>query len=223
MFKKVKVAAMTLALIYGVSSTANAGIPTIDPSAIASELANHLETIKQWEEQFNAMKKQYDAISGINSWQDFINSEFFWDFFPKEAQDILNGNASTDEIMDKINKSIATDSDFENFKKKELNRLANQTESAKKNYEASMKRGKEIEEFMQGASRNEDLKSSMDFSNAISGKIAMLLNELSRMQAEAQVYEADDKETRKVEDERAKKAMDMSNGIKVYPIGSAFQ
>lgn len=213
MFKK------TLAISFLLFNFSNAsGIPTTDALNIAESIAQHNETLQQWATQIRAMEKQYNAISKMNSWKDVLDSQYFWDFFPKEAEEIVSGKVSLEDVLNKINKAIENDETFKEFKKEELDRVATRSERAKENYNAASERAEEIKRIIDKQGENIDLKDSIDYGNLLQGKLALMVNELTRIQSENQIYDADLKEREKIEEERYNKFKDASKGVTIYKI-----
>lgn len=213
MFKK------TLAISFLLFNFSNAsGIPTTDALNIAESIAQHNETLQQWATQIRAMEKQYNAISKMNSWEDVLDSQYFWDFFPKEAEEIISGKVSLEDVLNKINKAIENDETFKEFKKEELDRVATRSERAKENYNAASERAEEIKRIIDKQGENFELKDSIDYGNLLQGKLALMVNELTRIQSENQLYDADLKEREKIEEERYNKFKDASKGVTIYKI-----
>lgn len=218
MKNKILSAFLAFSLLSGGNTVLAKGIPTHDYLGYIEDIAQHKETLQQWANQIREMEKHYKAISGINSWEDLLNSKYFWDFFPEEAEDLLSEEVPTEEIEKRINDAIKDNDSFEEFKNREVNKIAQRQARAKENYDKAIERTERLNDLIETANENETIKQTLDYNNAMQGEIAQLINEMTRLISEMQVYESANNEQDKIEKERADKAVDMSGGAKVYPL-----
>lgn len=66
---RIRLATMLIVLALS-PMPALAQIPVTDVAAIVRQIANHIETLRQWQQQFQEWQRQYDALNG--NWEDLL-------------------------------------------------------------------------------------------------------------------------------------------------------
>lgn len=132
------------------------GIPTVDAAGIATTIAENLKTLEQLKEQLNAAKEQIQQAKDFakneirrfeGNWNlgDLISNDDFLRTLPKEAKDILIGNANTFNLDNLRNKyGLSSDNPLT---QKSYDALMKYTERMNNVYENTLKRIKNLEKL----------------------------------------------------------------------------
>lgn len=186
------------------TTTASAQIPTTDVAAIVQNVLNTLMKIQKLNTQITKFKKQIDqarhqieSMSG-GRWVDNMLNELNYNRLGDNWQQVLSrGNASStaQDIITTMN-GINLDS-FDKLNKAYSDTFKNQTIGAA-NYQAKMgkqfddvsQRFAKLKQYIQAIPQAQDQKAVLDLIARINAQQVMLQNEMLKMQALAQVRNA---------------------------------
>jgi type IV secretion system protein VirB5 len=196
MKKLFKPTLIALSLAFTAPNIALAGIPTVDPAAIATTIAENLKTLEQLKSQLDAINQQIDQARQFandtknrfeGNWNlgDLISNDDFLRTLPKEAKDILIGNSNSFNL-DNLRRKYGLSSDNAQTQKS-YDALMKYAERTKTVYDNTLKRIKNLDQIKKLADAADTPAKKADVAN----KLALeQLNFTQEQQALKQMEEA---------------------------------
>lgn len=197
MKKLFKPTLIALSLAFTAPNIALAGgIPTVDPTAIATTISENLKTLEQLKSQLDAIHQQIDQAKQFandtknrfeGNWNlgDLISNDDFLRSLPKEAKDVLIGNSNSFNL-DNLRRKYGLSSDNAQTQKS-YDALMKYAERTKTVYDNTLKRIKNLDQIKKLADAADTPAKKTDVTN----KLALeQLNFTQEQQALKQFEEA---------------------------------
>lgn len=197
MKKLFKPALIALSLAFTAPNIALAGgIPTVDPTAIATTISENLKTLEQLKEQLDAINQQIEQarqfandtknrLEGNWNLGDLISNDDFLRTLPKEAKDVLIGDSNSVNLDDLRNKYGLSSDNAQT--QKSYDALMKYAERTKTVYDNTLKRIKNLDQIKKLADAADTPAKKADVAN----KLALeQLNFTQEQQALKQMEEA---------------------------------
>ncbi|MDR3221134.1 MAG: P-type DNA transfer protein VirB5 [Candidatus Accumulibacter sp.] len=189
-------------LVFGLAAInpAQAGIPTIDVTAIAQAI----EQVKAWGEQFAQMAKQleemeraFDNQNGVRNMGNLVNDPESRKYLPDDYQTLLDNGVGSWEaireanrVYDISNTGLSPDSDtYKEYEQSEKQSAINRA-SAEEAYKSATQRFDDLQVLLDKVNDAPDAKDIADLQARIQIEQAMLQNEANKLQALAQLTAA---------------------------------
>lgn len=152
------------------------GIPTVDPTAIATTISENLKTLEQLKSQLDAINQQIDQARQFandtknrfeGNWNlgDLISNDDFLRSLPKEAKDVLIGNSNSFNL-DNLRRKYGLSSDNAQTQKS-YDALMKYAERTKTVYDNTLKRIKNLDQIKKLANAADTPAKKADVANKL--------------------------------------------------------
>lgn len=195
------------ALLLGLSTTANAQIPTTDPVNIAMRAMEMLQQLEMLIDQYDALNqqienqnRQIDAMTGGREMAGAVGTDDYnqiptnWE----ETLQQMNGGQLSEKTNEILNTMNGIDPEaFDHLSdeyKEHFGNTANQSASFQalngQEYDNASQRFEKLRTLTEKIDDTGDVKAAIDLNSRIQMEVAMLLNEAQKMQALTNINES---------------------------------
>lgn len=229
---------LTALFMFAAAGTVSAQIPVTDAASIAKSVANQVETIAKWQQQYqqmtsqiNQLQQQYSAVTGSRGLGNIMNNPALRNYLPNDWQNVydsvksggysgLSGRASTIYSQSRVFDACAQipTADQKTACEARAVKPAQDQAFALDAYDMAKSRLTQIDGLMGQINATSDPKAIAELQGRIAAEQAMIQNEQTKLQLYQMVAQAEDRIQQQQKRERQARTWSSEKGVEIAPL-----